>query len=281
MKNILFIFVAISSFYITSVESVIHKTDSIKDIIPEIKNDTCVLFNIAEVLMDTETSLGSQAWRKYVRARVDSQTHDALTFFVFQKIPPKVPEHRTPALIANLQKEGIAVFAFTSRGRHEWYSTEMAAIDWITEDLLRKIHIDFSLTKLPPALSTLSILFPDYYHKGIVYATNTIGKGTLLKQIIEKTGYRPAKIVLVDDKIDSLESVEEIMKAYGIEFVGFAYNRTSKDHQDFDPMIAHIQLDWLINRGEILSDEQAALIKKEQFLDVDPENYFREMVKKL
>lgn len=280
MKKIVLSLLAILTIISGSVNATIIKTTEITDINKEITTDTLVLFNIAEVLMDTNESLGSQAWRKYVRARVDSKTHDALTLFVFRNIPPKAPEDATPAMIAEMQSSGIPVFAFTSRGRHEWYSTQVPHVDLITEDLLRKINIDFAKTKLPIQLSGIDTFFADYYHDGIIYTTNALDKGELLEQLFEETGYRPSKIVFIDDKADSLKSVEAAMQKYGIEFVGFAYTRTAKDHADFDPMIANIQLDWLITHGSILTDEQAAQIKRDQFSDANPDVYFAEILQK-
>lgn len=95
-----------------------------------------------------------------------------------------------------------------------------------------------------------------------------------------ETHYFPAHIIFIDDKTDSLKTVEEAVQKMGIPFTGYAYSRTAKDHADFDPMIAHIQLDWLITYQEILSDEAAEKIKEEQFKEMDSETYFFQIIKK-
>lgn len=258
----------------------IIKTTDIQDIRENISDGTLVLFNIAEVLMDTETSLGTQAWRKYIRVRLDSKAHDELTLFVFENVPPKSPEPSLPALINDLQSQGITTFAFTSRGRNEWYASQVPNVDLLTEKLLLQEGIDFSKTTLNAELSSLPLLFPELYHEGIVYATNTREKDELILEILEKTGYRPANVVFVDDKIDSLKSVEKALDAMSIPFVGYAYSKTSKDHADFDPFVANIQLDWLITYGVILSDGEALEIKNAQFLNVNLDAYFDEVISK-
>lgn len=263
-----------------SIDASIAKTNQIEDIKSEVTEDSLVLFNIAEVLMDTEISLGTQAWRKYVRTRLDSKTHDELTLFIFKNVPPKAVEQVTPSMIQDFQERGISVFAFTSRGRHEWYATQIENIDLVTEDLLRQIQIDFSKTILNPHLSYFNTYFSNYFHEGVIYTTNTLDKGELLVKMLSETGYLPAKIVFVDDKGDSLQSVENAVKELGIPFYGYTYSRTAKDHVNFDPMIAHIQLDWLITTGEIISDEAAFKIKSEKFLGVDPDKYFAEIIQK-
>jgi hypothetical protein len=267
-------------FFTGSLDAEIIKTSNIQEIREEITENTLILFNIAEVLMDTETSLGTQAWRKFVRARLAPQLHDELTLFVFENVPPKSPEPSTPELISELQAKGLMTFAFTSRGRHEWYGSQIPDIDLITEKLLLQIGIDFSKTELNQELSILPEVFADFYHAGVIYTTNTRDKGELLREILETTGYRPSKIIFVDDKVDSLVSVETTLDSLGIPFVGYAYSKTTEDHGNFDPLIANIQLDWLISQGQVLTDDQAMQIKDEQHSTTDLIPYFEEVVGK-
>ncbi len=268
MRRFLFCVLSVL-FLISNLNGQIIKTSNIQDVREEITDDTLVLFNIAEVLMDTETSLGTQSWRKYIRARLDSKRHDELSLFVFENVPPKSPEPSIPELIRELQSQGVVTLAFTSRGRSEWYASQVPNVDLITEKLLLQIGIDFSKTQLSKELTLLPNLFAEFYHKGIIYAGNNKDKGELLLEIFEKTGYLPSKIIFVDDKIDSLKSVEKTLNSLNIPFVGYAYSRTAKDHANFDPLIANIQLDWLITHGQVLTDEEATQIKNEQYLNVD------------
>lgn len=267
-------------FLAGSLDAAIIKTSNIQDIREEITENTLVLFNIAEVLMDTETSLGTQAWRKFVRARLQPQLHDELTLFVFENVPPKSPEPSTPELISELQAKGVMTFAFTSRGRHEWYGSQIPDIDLITEKLLLQIGIDFSKTALNQELLILPEVFAGFFHAGVIYTTNTRDKGELLRAILEMTGYRPSKIIFVDDKVDSLVSVEATLENLGIPFVGYAYSKTAEDHADFDPLVANIQLDWLITHAEVLTDDQALQIKSEQHASTDLIPYFEEIIGK-
>ncbi len=279
MKGLVFSLLSIF-FLADCLTAQIIKTSSIQDIREEITDNTLVLFNIAEVLMDTETSLGTQAWRKFIRVRLDSKLHDELTLFVFENVPPKCPEPSTPQLINELQSEGIVTLAFTSRGRNEWYASQVPNVDLITEKLLLQIGIDFSKTQLSEELLLLPSLFAEFYHAGVIYATNTREKGELLLEIFERTGYRPSKIVFVDDKVDSLIAVEKTPSSLNIPFVGYAYSRTSKDHANFDPLVANIQLDWLITYGKVLTDAEAIEIKNEQYLNTDLSQYFEEVIGK-
>ena len=203
-----------------------------------------------------------------------------MTVYVFQVIPSKPAEPETPQLIRELQDKGIAVLAFTSRGRSEWYSS-ITLPDYVasaTETILKLSGFDFRKTKLPAEFAQIDELFGDWYHEGIIYTGNTRDKGEVLKTIFELTGYKPSKIVFIDDKAASLESVQAEMARQEIPFVGFAYNRTALEHKNFDPMIANIQLDWMIKGKGRLSDQEAQQIKADQFQDVDAEAYFSEIV---
>lgn len=255
-------------------EGVIHQLTTIEEVKPEVTPGTLVLLNVAEVLTDSQISLGTQAWRKFVRTRVDPHLHDELTLYVFQKVPSKAVEPMTASLIRSWQSQGVPVLAFTSRGRHEWYQTQVPHIDLITEKALNSIGIDFSRTELPYKLAYLEDCLSCYYYHGIIYATNNREKGDVLAFILKETRYRPDKVVAIDDKRESLETIEAALKPFDIPFVGYVYSRTADDHRDFDPMIANIQLNRLILTGQILTDLEAQRIKEQGYLNTDPNQYF-------
>jgi hypothetical protein len=259
----------------------ILSTSEIEMIIPHIEDNALVFFNIAEVLTDTETSLGSSPWRRYIRSRVNATTHDLITLHVFKNVPSKSVDTKIPTLIKELQEKGITVMAFTSRGRNEWYSSMVDNVDLITERVLATLGLQFSLTALPEELKILEDSFSESYHKGIIYSGNTLEKSDLLGSILVQSNYHPSKIIFVDDKIDSLTGVEESLNTLGIPFVGIAYNKTKIDHQNFDPMVATIQLEWLMFHEKLLSDEEAVQIKEEQFSGVDPEAYFQSLMERI
>jgi hypothetical protein len=252
----------------------IQKIDHIEDIKKEVSANTLVLLNIAEVVLDTENSLGTQQWRKYLRANVSSPVHDKVTFFVFKNVPPKAVEENTSTFIKSLQDSGVTVLGFTSRGRNEWYDTKIEKVDQATEKALNKIGVDFSRTKLPPKLEALPL---SYYHDGILYATNSVDKGELLKEILQKTGYKPAKIIYVDDKENSLKEVEKVINSLNIPFYGYYYPKTAKIHKEFDPMVATIELYFLVNHHQVISDEEAKKLKSSRFSSTSEKQLFSEI----
>jgi hypothetical protein len=274
-----FICVLISCVFI-NVSAEIIEISTIRDIRQEVSKNILILFNVAEVVMDSSTSLGTQAWRKWIRQRLSPELHDRLSLFVFEHIPQKCPESEIVEWIRHLQSQGIVALGFTSRGRSEWYGSAIPDVDTRTELRLLELGIDFSQTRLSNALVALPQRFPDYYRAGVIYTGNSRDKGELLAEIFSKTQYTPSKIIYIDDKKDSLQEVQQVMQAMGIPFVGYQYTRTARDHRDFDPLVAAIQFAGLISQGQVLTDAEAIQIKNERFCGVDGNRYFDEQIKK-
>lgn len=250
----------------------------IEEMSQSVEKDTLVLFNIAEVLLDSQVSLGTSPWRKYVKKLAPNwkdnpgvNVHDQLTLFSAKYVPHRSVEPLTPQLIKKWQQDGIVVMALTSRGKSEWYDTEIEGVDVLTENLLKKAGIDFTLTQLPPGFDSLDSSFDLTYGRGILYATHG-SKEELIQAILEATNYHPKKIVFVDDKKESLDNVDVAMKALGIPFTGYWYRRTAEDHRDFNPMIAHIQLETLLIHGKLLTDQEAQQILN-AMKPTDPDQY--------
>jgi hypothetical protein len=250
----------------SDIQAEITEIHQIEEIEPFIHCNSFVLFNIAEVLTDSELSLGSSPWRTYVKKqamKIDSLTydlHDALTWLVFNQIPHKAVEHKITKLIRSLQNSGIVTAALTSRGRSIWYSTKQAGVDEMTEKVLEGIGIDFKLSRLPfYFIQQEDSYYLSHYRNGIFYSEH-MEKGDFLKELLLDSGYTPGSVILVDDKLDSLISVEMALNEINIPFYGFWYTKTKKERQNFSPMIANVQLQALLKDNIILSDEIAQVI---------------------
>lgn len=276
-------FILLFIFLISSIHAEIIEIKNIEEISVSVDKDTLVLLNIAEVLLDSQISLGSSPWRKNIKKLAPNwkqnpgiNVHDRLTFFTAQNIPHNSPETITPQLIKQWQKEGIVVLALTSRGKSEWYDTQLEGVDILTEDLLRYSDIDFSQTKLPKGFDNIDTA---YFGRGILYSSHG-EKGDVLKDALKVAHYQPKKIILVDDKRDSLEGVKTTMEALGIPFTGYWYRRTSEDHRDFNRMVAHIQLAIFLKNGTLLTDAEALKIVK-SLNNPDPEKYFIDLLNRI
>lgn len=276
-KFISYTFIATSLLF-TNINAEITETAQIESILPAVENDSFVLFNVANVLTDSELSLGSPPWRAYVKARTSNNLHDKLTWLVLNHIPHKSVEFATSELIKSLQNDEIAVAGLTSRGRSEWYSTQKPGVDKLTNYLLNCMGIDFRNSTLPfVSIQMEGAPFLEHFNAGIFYS-NHMEKGQFIKELLANSGYKPASVVLVDDKLDSLVDVEAAMQELNIPFHGYWYTRAKENRKNFSPMVANVQLQSLLLENTIISDEEAQKIIDERYSNVDPDEFFQDLM---
>lgn len=273
--------ILISSFFLTSfLQADIMEITQIDDIRPYITKDALYLFDIDDTLIDNPFSLGSPPWRNWVKSKLPNYDinfvlYDALTLFIAKNAPYKTVEPSTANLIADLQNQGHAVFAFTARGRSQWYTTDIEGVDRFTDEQLHHAGIDFKATLIPEELQSLETT---YFCDGVIYAQH-IAKGDLLKHLFKDLKYYPSLVIFVDDKLEQVQSVEAAVKGAGIPFIGFWYRRSEFDRKNFNPMIANIQLESLLLQGEIIDDDAALELAKTK--QSDPHTYFKEILEKI
>ena len=268
-KIIVSVFVFLSSY----IQADIIPIDQIEDIRPYIDQNALVLFDIDDTLITNPYSLGSSPWRSWAKSKIshydaDFVVYDALTLYIAKKAHYKAVESSTVGLISDLQQSGIAVFAFTARGRSQWYTTDIKGVDQFTHKQLNHVGIDFKQTVIPVELQHLE---STYFYKGIIFAQH-IKKGDLLKHLLKDLNYHPSCIVFVDDKLDQVQSVEAVVKEAKIPFFGFWYRRAESDGANFSPMVANVQLENLLLKNKIVKDKEAKKIAETRS-EKDPIEY--------
>ncbi|MBS0649893.1 MAG: DUF2608 domain-containing protein [Verrucomicrobia bacterium] len=259
----------------------IIETNEIMDILEEIDEDTLVLFDMDDTLTDSSISLGTGAWRQYVRSQIASDydtkapgnPHDLMAHATAQNIPVKPVEPNLVTLIENLQDKHIAVFCLTGRGYSMWYSTPMEGIGPMSVRQLDSIEIDFTETTVPKSFQSID---PTILYHG-VFLTSGTKKGPFLEKLFQETGYRPTKVVFIDDKLEENKSVESTLDKLGIDNVCVWYHRAQANNQEFNPLIASVQLEAFLNNQTILSDEEAQE-KAETLKEIDPDEFFKRLI---
>lgn len=270
-KLVLILSLSFGSF----LQAEIIEITQIKDVEEKITSNTLCLFDIDDTLIQNPFNLGRSAWRSWAKSVIPSNQfqfplYDALTLYIAKKAPYIPVEESTAKLISDLQKKGIPVFAFTARGRSEWYTTELKGVDQFTHQQLIQAGINFKETQVPKELLSLE---PTYFYDGIIFASH-IKKGTLLKHLLKDLNYRPDQIIFIDDNLDQVQSVEIALRDSGIPFYGFWY----KNPQPMlNPFAAAIQLEFLSHSNQILSDEEATEIAKTK-QDLELKAYFIEII---
>lgn len=93
-----------------------------------------------------------------------------------------------------------------------------------------------------------------FYHG--IFMTGFATKGNVISAFVEI--YRPAKIVLIDDRKDYLQDVEETCKKHSIPFLGILFRGVDLIKGTPDKEVADFQKHHLLTHAEWLEDEAAA-----------------------
>lgn len=259
----------------------IIEAHQIKDILKEIDTETLVLFDMDDTLTDSSISLGTGAWRQYVRTQIASDyhlkspgnPHDIMTHAAAETIPVKPVEPDLVPLIEDLQNKHVAVFCLTARGSNLWYSTPMDGIDELSYRQLKSIEIDFTNTVTPEPFQLIDSTV--FYHG--IFLTKGTKKGPFLEKLFQETGYRPTKVVFIDDKLDENKSVASTLDKMGIDNVCVWYHRAQANNEDFNPLIASIQLEAFLNDQTILNNAEAKE-KADALQEIDPDAFFKKLI---
>src|SRR5579859_4603919 len=62
-------------------------------------------------------------------------------------------------------------------------------------------------------------------HSEGVICSGWCPKGIALREVIEQSSYKPDTVIMVDDKLSNIESVEQELKPLGINVIGIHYTR--------------------------------------------------------
>jgi hypothetical protein len=171
---------------------------------------------------------------------------DKLLWYVTEKLPVTLVDPKTAFIINELQNsKEITVLGFTARPPF-WE---------ITTKQLNSVEIDFSNSFYPKELENWTS-----FHKGILFTSGQL-KGAYLQEVLHSIPFTTKKIVFVDDKETQIQSVDEMTEKENIECDCYWYRSAEDQRKPFDPLLATIQLDYLINKDTILKDSEASLLK--------------------
>lgn len=227
--------------------------------------DTLILTDIDHTLLKSATHLASHDWWGHVHKTIDKSTitreqawpvFGPQTIWIMHQVPAQPMQEDTAQVIRQLQDKKIHVMALTARPKSSSYC---AHYDRLTRDHLKKIDVDFTLSTLPAELAFTEVETPLWSCCYGVIFTGKVPKGISLVAFLNDHNYKPARVVLIDDLLPQLESMEKALAEVGIEFVGLHYVQT---HKPFDAAIANIQWHALLTTGVVPSDEEVAKIKE-------------------
>ncbi|MEX1013517.1 MAG: DUF2608 domain-containing protein [Waddliaceae bacterium] len=254
MKKLLLILLLV--FSLQTVSGVIVESGRFSDLLDYLKEDTWVILDIDNTLIEPIQTLGSDQWFRYRIKWYKEQGYDdhnsllkALDEWQAVQFITKVKlvENETPQVIRSLQDEGRSVMGLTSRG---------LALATRTVEQLASVNIDLSRA----TFSDRDLLFFNprgiLYRKGVLFCAGT-HKGEAFHKMLDLSQVKPNSVLFIDDRPSDLKSVEEVCEREGIEFIGLRYGFVDQKVEDFDYRVTNIQFDQMVN---IISDEAAKRI---------------------
>lgn len=235
----------------------VREIKQMTEIEPAIDDQTLVVFDIDNTLLEPVHMLGSDQWfdhlvdqgKKVRRLSEDKAIAEAVVIWnrVQEDVVVRPVEAETPALIKRLQARNVRVIALTAR------SSGAAAV---TERQLRAIGVDLGRNPLPrPAVRPKQKQDTSQPWVGaILFLGENQSKGEALTGVLRSLPQPPTKVVFVDDKARHTKSVDQAMARLKIPVVAFRYGAADARVAAFDPAIVAVQLRWW---RKILTDDVA------------------------
>ncbi len=257
MKKAFFVLSLVICTFISSLYSEIVETAHFSELAQVATDETLVICDIDDTLFIPTQTLGSDVWFYYRLQQYTAQgwtpenaLEKALAEWesVRHVTNVKLVEHGTEKVVKSIQEKGITVIGLTTQG---------LALATRTKQQLASLGIDL-LTTAP---SREDYYFLNEYHgvlyrHGILFTSGT-PKGPALLMLLNHIGYRPKKVIFINDKESHLLDVAQSLEKEGIPFLGMRmrYNYSDERVAAFNKELADFQFSNS-SFERILSDEE-------------------------
>ena len=223
MKKILYLFLLLNYAIISSIKAQIHTIQTIKEVMAYLSpNDSqIVVFDIDNTLLRAPSDLGSDQWVGAIAKQNITNGMSYLAawnqilpiYFHIQNYINLVPTEPDIAnsiqAIEQLCKHTICLTARSS-----------AQLITITCEQLAKNNLNFQVPEIDH--TRLNLPGDSIYQQGVLFCGHNC-KGQVLVSFLQACHFKPSEIILIDDKLYNLESVEKQLANYNIKFTGLRY----------------------------------------------------------
>lgn len=245
----------------------IVQSDKIETVLDYVKDDTLVLMNITSNLYEPINTCSEHQWRLFFSSRVNelitdktvaSKINNKVRTDLVTKIPKKNVDEITPELVSKLQDQKIPVLAITKKGMSNFYADNFGLI---TSKHLLSLGIDLEKTLSYLNISSYRNDENHSFSYGIIF-TNDKPEGAAILSFLEKNGYKPSHIAMVDNSQKDLDDAEKALANSGITFSGIRYSRCDAQKASFDPILGIIEFVAFVKEDRIMLDDEAIKIKQ-------------------
>ncbi len=231
----------------------IFESDKMEDALPHVQEETWVLIDADNTLIESEMHMGSPQWMKYMRMKIrsigfDKETGEEALYkfwrFVQHFVPVRLVDPHAVEVIEQLASSNVVTVILTARDPVEMPHTERQ---------MASVGISIPTILLPENTSMPFEGEVSLFENGVIYCGEHT-KSQALRAFMQKMGKTPKKVILIDDKREQVHGLAKTMEEMGIEFVGIRFSRADERVRSFNPTIAEVQYCLL---PRIVSDEEA------------------------
>lgn len=228
--------------------------------------DTLLVFDTDSTLIKSAQMLGGEAWVHEIMAKRSENEDPRAAIERFEAVYPiwakvqsspgssQLIESGTPALIrAKTKRVGAKALVL---------SLAMSQFMKGRKQQLESLGFRFAESAPVPGDLRLDAEGRVLYSEGIILASFG-DKGSSLVEFLHQArrliGYRPKRVIFVDDKREHVESVHRALELEGIEHLCYRYGAVDGLYATYRPEIAAAQLQAIQGRKpRLLSDQEAS-----------------------
>lgn len=241
----------------------IYEIKTMAQILPVVDQNTLVVFDIDNTILEPTQTLGSDQWGMSEISRFKTQGYDPRTakdmgvarFAQVQlKTAVQAVEKITPSLIHHLQKNRVRVLALTARPLN---------LTLRSVQQLQSLGINLSLTAPQAHITGQLGTEPSQYYQGMLIVGPHNNKGQILYNFIKNYVSGPiSKIVFIDDKEHNVKDVDLGLGSMSTPHLEFRYGAADSKVSGFDSRIGDIEWQVFLKIGCILRDDEAIKLLK-------------------
>lgn len=247
------VFCLFSTFSYLIAEEIIE-ISSITKILPLINEETWVVIDLDNTVIQATQALGHVDWLQHeVQKLTESgkSLEEALysLYPIWKKTQMMTDVMPVEAsfikLIKYLQNRHIVVMGLTHRQL------------FIVSETLRQLDsLDVHFEITAPSKNTFGVLaeHPALYTQGILFVDDFNSKGKVFCSFLQHIGQKPRHMIFIDDKKKNIEDLAKATFLEGIDYIGIHYTAAEHGIQIYSPKLAECQLKFF---NRILSNEQA------------------------
>ena len=236
-------------------QSAIHEIFRLESVLDAVKPNCIVLLDLDNTVFESSTMLGSDQWfdgvvEKLIRSGLDGESARVMAQtsadVISDHIVATSVESTTANTITQLQQQLCIVIGHTARRSHMIDAT-LRHLDEVGVNFKKSYPLIWRNGEFGPNMQ-----FAD----GVIFA-NAQDKGLVLEKFLGYRRYRPASVIMVDDRMHNLEKVGRSAQTLRLPYTGFHYRAADAKVHAFVPAVAELQWQQLLTSRRALSDAEA------------------------